>query len=332
MYTGLVLWKRRGNTVRKGKKRKDARPESEWETRTDESLRIIPQDLWDRVQAIRAGKKKAFPRSPKTGKLLGRPSWFDGYSDHLWSGFGQCAECSGNIRIQFRHRGRVYECAKHRERGRAICSNDIAVKQGALDDALRLALREILNPDVIALALTGAVNRLRSDHASSLDRKSVVENDLAAIQGRINRLLDAIADDALPRDEITSRVQVEMERKRALESELASLGSVGKVASLDTAAITRDLRAKVCDVSALLAEKTPGARAMLRKILVGGKIMVHPVRRGKTRGFRFEGRVSFGKLLSGEVLNVWRGVPDGQYREMDMRYWLAQAGAELRQP
>ena len=81
---------------------------------------------------------------------------------------------------------------------------------------------------------------------------------------------------------------------------------MGKVASLDTAAITRDLRLKLPDVSSLLGEKTPQARAMLRKILVG-PIMVHPVRRGKTRGFRFEGRASFAKLLSGEVLNTWRG-------------------------
>jgi hypothetical protein len=129
----------------------------------------------------------------------------------------------------------------------------------------------------------------------------------------IYRLVDAIADGSLPSDEIKSRLQIETEKRRALESELASLGSVAKVARLDAAAIARDLRAKVSDVSALLAEKTPQARAMLRKILVG-PIMVHPVRRGKTRGFRFEGRASFAKLVSGEGLDTWRGVPDGQYR------------------
>ena len=164
-----------------------------------------------------------------------------------------------------------------------------------------------------------------------VDRKTAVENELAAIRQRIDRLVDAIANGSMTGDEIKSRVQTETEKRRALESELASLGSVGKAASLYAAAITRDLRAKVLDVSALLAEKTPGARAMLRKILVG-PILVHPVRRGKTRGFRFEGRVSFGKLLSGEVLATWRGVPDGSYREMDMGFYLQQSEGEMTPP
>jgi site-specific DNA recombinase len=233
---------------------------------------------------------------------MGRPSWADGHSEYLWTGFGQCALCSGTIRIQTRQSGRVYEC----ERGSAIRSNDTVVRQSPFDEALRLALREVLNPDVVSQALTRAVNRLRTDKASSLDRRSVVERDLVAIRGKIDRLVDALADGSMAGDEIKARLQVETEKRRALESELASLGSVGKVASLDTAAITRDLRAKVSDVTGLLGQRTPQARAMLRKILVG-PVLVHPVRRAGTRGFRFEGRVSFAKLLSGEVLNTWRG-------------------------
>jgi hypothetical protein len=195
---------------------------------------------------------------------MGRPSWADGHSEYLWTGFGQCALCSGTIRIQTRQSGRVYECGTHRQRGSAIRSNDTVVRQSPFDEALRLALREVLNPDVVSQALTRAVNRLRTDQASSLDRRSVVERDLVAIRGKIDRLVDALADGSMAGDEIKARLQVETEKRRALESELASLGSVGKVASLDTAAITRDLRAKVSDVTGLLGQRTPQARAMLR--------------------------------------------------------------------
>jgi hypothetical protein len=55
--------------------------------------------------------------------------------------------CSANTRIQTRRRGKVYECGTHRQRGRAICANDITVKQPAFDDALRVALREVRIPN-----------------------------------------------------------------------------------------------------------------------------------------------------------------------------------------
>jgi hypothetical protein len=181
-----------------------------------------------------------------------------------------------------------------------------------VDDALRVALREVLNPELVETAVTRAVARRRRDQASFLDRRGVVEKEVASIRQRIDRLIDAIGDESLPADEIKSRVRVETEERRALEAELASLGSVGKVASLDAAAIARDLRLKVADVTTLLGQRTPQARAMLRKILVG-PITCSPVRRAGTRGYRFEGRVSLGTLLSGEVLTTWQAFGDGEY-------------------
>ena len=203
-YTGGVIWNQRQTVVKRGKKRHLPRPEREWIRTINEDLRIIADDLWQKVQAIRAGRKATLPRSPKTGKLLGRASWFDGYSDHSWTGFGTCAVCHGNIRIQTRRRGKVYECGTHRQRGHAMCPNDITVRQPLFDEALRLSLREVLNPDLVSLALTRAVNRLRTDQASSLDRKTMVENELASIQQRIDRLVDAVANGRLPGDEIQS--------------------------------------------------------------------------------------------------------------------------------
>jgi site-specific DNA recombinase len=306
LYRGEIVWNKMRATVQRGKKRRVRRPEKEWIRTTDERLRIISDDLWTKAQAILTARRKSIPRSPKTGKLLGRPSWFDGHSDFLWTGFGTCAVCSGNIRIQNRRSGKFYVCGRYRQRGATICANDVLVRPAPFDEALRVALREILNPDVIALALSRAVDRLRSDQASSLDRKTMVEKELASIRQRVDRLVDAIADGSMAGDEIKARLQIETVKRHALDAELASLGTVGKVASLDTAAITRDLRAKVSDVTELLGQKTPQARAMLRKVLVG-PILVHPVRRAGRRGFRFEGRVSFARLLSGEVLNTWQG-------------------------
>lgn len=102
LYRGEIVWNRMRATIQRGKQRRVPRPEKEWIRHTDERLRIISDDLWNKAQAMLAARWKSIPRSPKTGKLLGRPSWFDGYSDHLWTGFGTCGACSGNIRIQTR--------------------------------------------------------------------------------------------------------------------------------------------------------------------------------------------------------------------------------------
>ena len=119
-------------------------------------------------------------------------------------------------------------CGRYRQRGATICANDVLVRHAPFDEALRLALREVLNPEVVSLALTRAVSRLRTDQASSLDRKTIIENELVAIGSKIDRLVDAIADGSMAGDEIKSRLQIETEKRRALESELAGLGPWGK--------------------------------------------------------------------------------------------------------
>ncbi len=89
-YIGDVIWNQRQTVVKRGKKRHLPRPEREWIRSTNEDLRIISDEFWHKVQTIRAARKAALPRSPKTGKLLGRASWFDGYSDHSGQASGVC--------------------------------------------------------------------------------------------------------------------------------------------------------------------------------------------------------------------------------------------------
>ena len=59
-YVGRRVWNRsRWIKDPDGKRRQVARPKSEWIVREDESLRIVPEPLWERVKArqrLRAGK------------------------------------------------------------------------------------------------------------------------------------------------------------------------------------------------------------------------------------------------------------------------------------
>ena len=62
-YRGHWVWNKRGNRRdrRTGRRRYVDKPESEWVVRDDEALRIVPQELWDRVAERLREIQKVWP-------------------------------------------------------------------------------------------------------------------------------------------------------------------------------------------------------------------------------------------------------------------------------
>src|SRR2546425_10319993 len=153
-----------------------------------------------------------------------------------------------------------------------------------LDRAVDLAFAE----------LTAGVAEQRARHAE-------LEGELSAIQTRIDRLLDALADGSVPRDEVAVRLNAEKTRKDALTSERARLSGMLTVADLDTEKIKADLHDKVRDVKGLLGRQVPQVRQMLRKLLAD-KIEIEPVGSGRQRGFKFRGALTVDRLIGGDAI------------------------------
>jgi len=312
LYKGDVIWGRLKKTIRRGKRRNIPQPEDTWKRSYDESLRIIDDVTWQRCQAQREKRRRAFPRSPSTGKLLGRPSWRDGHSEHLWPGLATCGCCQGSIRITHRKNGkrvgdtrevrRLYTCATHDERGPA-CPNDVIILREKLDAALVEALTAILDGDLIAEALDLAVTQLQTEHATALDQRAQHQKDLAAIQGKIDRLMEALEDDTLPDDEIRARLKPLRARKATLTHELASLQDADTLANLDVTAIRRDLVAKVKDLKTLFGTETQQSRALLRRLLAQ-PIQVTPFTEPTRRGWRFTGTLVLTRLMTGDPVTL----------------------------
>src|SRR5262249_8751773 len=74
---------------------KEKVPESEWKIREAPHLRIIDQDLWDRVQALRL--ERARDRFGPSGKP--RPRDAVSRKDHLLSGLLRGSVCKGNLKV-----------------------------------------------------------------------------------------------------------------------------------------------------------------------------------------------------------------------------------------
>jgi site-specific DNA recombinase len=310
LYRGEVVWNRSQKVVRGGTKKQRKRDESEWLRFEAPELRIIPDELWQRVKARLNERAALFPRSQTTRKLIGRPRYQD-ESAYLLVGFVRCSVCGGPVGTESRAHGSNgarqlvphYACLDNRRRGKAICANPVALRQDILDGKVLGAIAEVLQPEILERAVEKALAKLayaRSHHAS---RRAQVEHELQDVQRKLDRLVDAVADDSLPIDEIKGRLSGEKARKTALQAELTKLEQFAAIAGLDSGHLKRTLREKVTDVTTLLCNHTAQARQMLRKLLTG-KIELEPVGRGRERGYRFRGVLCIERLIAGEALQT----------------------------
>jgi hypothetical protein len=124
-YAGRVVW----NRVRwvrsasdSSKRRCVVNPSSEWVVRQEERLRIVSDELWQRVKARQSRMKAAEPamtvRGTKRKGGGGKPG------KYLFTGLLQCAECGASFVLRNRD---YYSCSSHWHG--ANCSNTLNVSR-----------------------------------------------------------------------------------------------------------------------------------------------------------------------------------------------------------
>src|SRR5207247_6809203 len=197
-------------------------------------------DLWQRVKE-RLERSAGLYARQLNGKLLSRPRLKD-ESAYLLTDFTRCSVCSGPIGTDLRGHGSRnnrqhipnYACLDHKRRGAAICTNRVGIPQEALDRAILNAVCDVLDEGVLDRAVDLAFADLTAGVTEQRARHAELDGELSAIQTRIDRLLDALADGSVPRDEVAARLNAEKTRKDALTNERARLSGMLIVADLDT--------------------------------------------------------------------------------------------------
>jgi DNA invertase Pin-like site-specific DNA recombinase len=310
-YRGEVTWGKLQKVTRKGTKRQQHRPKTEWLTVSVPALRIIPEDLAQRVAARLDERAAIFPRSRDRKTLMGRPRYQD-ESAYLLTGFARCTSCGGPVGTEIRRHGKRstqrtvvhhYACLDHKRRGQAICANAVVVRQDLLDRAILSAIVDALDPAVLTLAVETAVASLTKRQRAQIDRRSQAERELFQVQQRLDRLVDALADGSLPQGNLRARLSAETSRKKALQAELQRLEAIGQVAAMNVEKLTGRINTKVRDIVSVLGRQTPQARQMLRKLLTE-KIDLEPVGSGRARGYKFRGSLAVDRLISGEAIGT----------------------------
>ena len=193
LYVGKIVWNKRKYKKKPGTNKRISvlRPENEWVVAEDSSLRIVPQELWDRVQQRIEVVAKQFG----TGRpgLLKRSA----SAPYLFSGILKCGICGANLAIvdgrgHASSRMGLYGCPHNRNRG--VCSNSVLQRRDEIEDLLLAGLqRELEKPDVIAYAVSEIEAALERDASSSIDTGADLKLRAAELEQELNNLAEAVA-------------------------------------------------------------------------------------------------------------------------------------------
>ncbi|MDO5527905.1 MAG: recombinase family protein, partial [Paracoccus sp. (in: a-proteobacteria)] len=130
LYIGRQIWNRLtyAKNPETGKRASRLNPETEWIIADVPELRIIDDELWQRVRD-RQGKLNA--------KESGVPSWDRRRPRYLLSGLMACGSCGSGCSIVSKDR---FGCSAARNKGPAVCTNKTLITRQELESAVLDAL------------------------------------------------------------------------------------------------------------------------------------------------------------------------------------------------
>ena len=215
LYVGRLVW----NRLRyikdpvSGKRVSRLNPRDEWITQEVPHLRMIDDDLWNKVKE----RQQAITGSPGVTKARSTEFWKRRRAKHLLTGKVRCGACGAN----FASVGRNY-LACSAARGQGICSNSRGIRRDDLDDLILDALKDnLMHPDLVkefAVAFHDEINKSAQARQSA---NGIKRKELAATTRRLDGLIDAIAD-GLRTPGLKDKLEDLERRKATLEAELES--------------------------------------------------------------------------------------------------------------
>ena len=284
LYAGRPEWGRRQKRDSWGAVHVTKRPEAEVVKRTDEQLRIVPDELWLRVRAGRGdAAKRTTPGRPKRG------------GEHsLLAGLASCV-CGGGLDLEA---GR-YRCSRRRRHGKHVCQGISIPAAEAEAAVLREVEEHVLTPEAVEEFL------VRIDAQQPKVRN--VERELRDVKAREARLVALVEAGDAPRP-IVARLRELGARRAALEAATEAQKPV-KRPSRDV------ISSRLAHWRTQLRASTTRARDVLARALAGR------VRFNELPGgiIGFEADTRFSRLLTGFVVEDQQGDAPAYVRLGDRR-------------
>lgn len=214
LYCGQVIWNKH-RWIRSASDSKRRRcvpnPQADWIIHQDESMRIVPEPLWQAVKARQRLQAEHIGERVKSGLKRQSASRTGRGPKYLLSGLMRCGQCGSAYVIAS---ATSYACASYINGGSSACTNSARFRRDAAERVILEGVRrELASPAVADEVLRRVRARLRE---LSRPRPASTAR-IAELERQIANLLDAVAAGGLRGS--TSLA----ERLRAAEAELASL-------------------------------------------------------------------------------------------------------------
>jgi DNA invertase Pin-like site-specific DNA recombinase len=300
LYRGVVTF---GKVRRTGPKTRVKLPREQWQTRTEESLRVVEQDLWDAARARMAAASEAYLRAADgSGRMVGHAEAI--VNRYLLSGLLACGAhsdapgrkpfCGSPLIATTRGRKQVpsYICAGHREKGKTFCTNQTGVPMAELHRAVIDALKVTFSEAKFEEHLRDQAADTEQVAARRAERENLIQQipKLAAAEAKLAKVI-AVTDDV---DALVAELKATQQERRQAEARVADLEGYERDLRDQQEQVER-LRRVWGGWAAALDADVPTARQILKKILVD-RIYVRPTGPG---AWRFAGISRYDGALRG---------------------------------
>jgi DNA invertase Pin-like site-specific DNA recombinase len=188
LYIGRLVWNRLRyiKDPRTGKRISRLNAESDQVIHDAAALRIVEQKLWDAAKA----RQQAIAKDTRPDCREEKPFWARTRPKYMFSGLMRCGVCGGAYsKISANLFGRATA------RNKGTCGNRLNIRRDVLEATVLDGLKHrLMDPDLYKVFIDEFIretNRLRSTESSKGDKAKA---DLAAIERRLKKIVDAIAD------------------------------------------------------------------------------------------------------------------------------------------
>ncbi len=306
LYRGEIVWAQTAKRDKRGQKRQNARPETEWIRRPAPALRIVTDDEW-RAAHRQLEVARAQYLTSTGGRAFGRPARGNP-SKYLLTNLALCGDCGGALWVRSRSHGTgrkfYYGCSVYHGRGEHVCRNGADVP---MDDAneilIEALLDDVLDETMLTEAADGALRLIQGDDTSAAARVEQLEAKIETVSREQARLVSAIAAGGdMPG--LVSALRERETRRTALEMERQAIGTPRP--RQNAARIRSELLEIAHTWRRVLTDDPSNARPIVSALLIG-RVTYTPLERKR---WKLAGQGTLAGLFERE-LTCSDGVPNG---------------------
>ncbi len=191
LYTGKLIWNRLRyiKNPATGKRQSRPNPPNAWIVKDVPELRIVPQDLWDKVKA----RQKLMAKETRPDTIKPKDQfWEHQRPRYLLSGLMKCGCCGANYTKYGANR---FACAGARDR--ATCTNGLTIRGADVEASILAGLKtRIMEPALFEVFAKEFIAEVNAQRMNTTAAKATAKTALDRVERQIKRLVDAIVDGA----------------------------------------------------------------------------------------------------------------------------------------